>query len=340
MSRRAPRAGRTCLAVLTAVATVMGAAGPVFGYLKLGSRVQDRTVTLEWRDFPIRYFITDRSGGGVSPQQFENAVMRAFNTWNAVETAGTSSQFVGFTQATPGADDGMNVIGYLNRPEMERVLGATSFLIDVTNGEIVESDIFFNSAFQWSTAAAGETGRFDVESIALHEIGHLLGLGHSALGETEMRPGGRRVLGAEAVMFPIAFSAGDISDRSLRADDIAGLSDIYPEAEFRRRRGSISGKVTKNGTGVLGAHVVAYNPRTGNLVGGFSLNQDGSFTIGGLDAGPHVLRAEPLDDGDIESFLDRSLDVDVDFGVKFHDQVVIVPRGGGAANVDIRVTPK
>ena len=53
-----------------------------------------------------------------------------------------------------------------------------------------------------------------------------------------------------------------------------------------------------------------------------------------------IANGSSLDDGDIESFLDRSLDVDVDFGVKFHDQVVIVPRGGGAANVEIRVTPK
>ena len=95
--------------------------------------------------------------------------------------------------------------------------------------------------------------------------------------------------------------------------------------------------MTKNGSGVLGAHVVAYNPRTGKLVGGFSLNASGGFVIGGLEAGPHVLRVEPLDDGDIESFFDLTLNIDADFRAKFHDKLVVVPRGGGVSGVTIQV---
>ena len=328
------------LTLLVTLTCVAASSEPAAAYLKLGTRTGTRTVTLRWEEFPVRYFVTNASAEGVSVPQLRDAITRAFATWTSVETASVTVEFAGLTNARPNADDGMSVIGFVERRDQDRTLGATSFLIDTLSGEILEAEIYLNSAFSWSVGAGGEANRFDVESIALHEIGHLLGLGHSALGETELRSGGRRVLAAESAMFPVAFSTGSITGRTLRADDIAGISDIYPSSSYRRERGSASGRVTKSGRGVLGAHVVAFNLRTGTLVGGFSLNQDGHFVIGGLEAGPHVLRVEPLDDGDIESFFDLTLNIDTNFRVKFHDRIIVVPRGGGASDVEIRVEPK
>jgi hypothetical protein len=326
--------------VLVVVVSVLAIGAPLGAYLKLGTRVGTRTESLRWRTFPIRYFVTNTGVPLVTAQQFQTTVTRAFSTWHAVETAPTSSEFVGFVQAPPFVDDGASVLGFLNRPEQERTLAATTFTVDVTDGRILESDIFFNSAFPWSVSEAGGNDRFDLESIAVHEIGHLLGLSHSALGETELVAGGRRVIAAQAVMFPIAFSRGNIADRSLKADDIAGITDIYGSTTVSRQLGSISGRITKNGQGVKGAHVVAYSPQHRTLVGSFSLNDNGDFVIAGLESGPHILRAEPLDDGDLTSFFDDDFDVDVDFRVTFHDKVIAVPRGGGARDVEIRVTPK
>lgn len=331
---------RRAACALAVIGAVILSAPAADAYLKLGTQLGGRLLTLKWEQFPIRYFVADRGVPGVSPEQARQAIGRAFMTWDSVRTADVSSQFVGFTHASPLDDDGMTVLGFENQPNLDRVLGATTFTVDVISGEIVESDIFFNSAFPWSVAQDGVSGRYDLETIALHEIGHLHGLGHSALGETEKRAGGRRVLAAEAVMFPIAFSAGSTNDRTLRDDDIAGISDIYSAPVFRTSTGSISGRVTKNGQGIMGAHVVAFDPATGALVGGFTLDQDGSFVIAGLTPGPHVVRAEPLDDADIESFFDVSQNIDTSFRPAFYSSLAVVPPGGTASGVNIAVVSK
>jgi len=327
-----------CRAALVVIALVL-AAPALDAYLKLGTRIASGLVPIRWRAFPIRYFVTNRDVAGVSAPQLQQAVASAITTWAAVPDVTISSQFVGFTGIEPMSGDGMTVIGFQDRPDLDRVLGSTSFTIDSVTGEVLESDIFLNSRFSWSVAANGEAGLQDVESIALHELGHLLGLGHSAIGETELFGGGRRVLGAEAVMFPIAFSAGNLN-RTPRADDVAGLSDVYGSDAVRASSGSITGRVTKNGAGVLGAHVVAFNPASGKMIGGFSLSEDGTFTIGGLEPGLHVLRAEPLDDGDAGSFLDPAQPIDLDFTPAIYSRLVTVPRGGTAPAVELKVTPK
>jgi len=332
-------------AFLLAIGMVFVALGvlsqPAHAYLHLTTRAAGQSSVLKWQRTPVRWFAADRGAPGVPASDFQAAMARAFATWEAVPTSSITFQFAGFTGAEPFDDDNVSVLGFQDQPDMERVLGATGFLIDTITGEIVEADIFFNSALQWSTAAQGDPARFDLESVAVHEIGHFLGLGHSALGETDMRPeGGRRVLGSASVMFPISLGRGTTHDRELQPDDIAGVSDLYREAGFRERSGVARGPVTRNGAGILGAHVAAFNPRTGALVAAFTLNNDGEFQIAGLAPGPHVIRVEPLDDADVESFFSRPGAIDIDFLVTFHDRLVIAPAGGAGERLTVAVRPK
>ena len=329
---------RRALTLLVMVVSLT--AQPAQAYLHLTSSTGSTQTPLKWNQARVRWFATDRGVAGVTAAQFQTAVAAGFATWEAVPTASVAFQFVGFTSAAPFDDDGISTFGFDAQPDLDRVLGATSFVVDTLTGEIVESDVFFNSIFTWSTAAAGDASRFDLQSVATHEIGHFVGLGHSAIGETEIRPdGGRRVLASGAVMFPISLGRGITADRTLQPDDIAGVSDLYPDGDFDDTTGAISGRVVRNGTGVIGAHVIAFNPKTGVIIGGFSIGQGGTFQIAGLTPGAHVIRVEPLDDADVDSFFSPS-GIDVDFQVTLFPRLIVAPAGGASERFDVSVRPK
>lgn len=322
------------------VASAVGAALPASAYLKFGYSIAGTPLVLRWpAGRAISYMVGAQGGGGVTPEQFREAIARSVATWEAVPTSEVTFSRSGVSDREPGDSDGVTLLAFDTRPELDRTLGATSYTIDVTTGTLLEADVFFNASFPWSVADAGQAGRYDLESIATHEIGHLLGLGHSAIGETEQVGTGRRVLSAGAVMFPIAFTPGNVDGRRLQPDDVAGISDVYPSSAFRQQTGSISGRVTKDGLGVFGAHVVAMHLRTGALVGGFTLDDAGNFVLAGVEPGPVVLRVEPLDDGDVTSFIDGPR-VDVNFRVAFHERAIFVPRGGNLPGITIVVQAK
>jgi hypothetical protein len=73
---------------------------------------------------------------------------------------------------------------------------------------IVESDIVFNTEFDWSIYNGPRRSRVDFGRVALHELGHTLGLGHE--------------LTEAAIMAP---KLGDLD--GLAADDIAGANRLY-----------------------------------------------------------------------------------------------------------------
>jgi hypothetical protein len=325
------------------VAAVVAATSPALSaYLPLGTSVNGANVLTRWTSLPIKYSVTNRPADGVSAAQLQSAAAASFGSWSQA-TAGSAlaASFAGFTNAEPVRDVGVTVIGFQAHQELERTLGVTTFTLDRTTGALVEADIFLNSSFAWSVAPAGESNKFDVQSILTHEVGHLIGLGHSLLGETVLRPeGGRRVVAKRSVMFPIAYAVGTILDRTLQDDDIAGVTAMYPTGQFLNSTGSIAGNVTLGGAGIFGAHVVAVNSKTGRTVGAFTLNSQGQFSMDGLEPGLYVVRVEPIDDADIGSFFSDDGKVDANFKAAFYSKLVAVPVGGSGALIEIKVVRK
>ena len=325
-ARRTFLAGAIGLALLLATG--------VDAYLPFGIRWLDSAM-------PITFYVTSRDVPGVTAPQLQAATERAFAAWGGVSNVSISARFGGFVSANPLVTDGTSVIGFMSRPDLDRVLGMAFFEYDLNTGVIHSSDVFLNSTFDWSVAANGEAGRFDVQSVMTHELGHFLGLGHSAIGETEPAAGGgRTILGKRAVMFPIAYPRGNIEDRTLEADDIAGISDVYATPEANRNLGAISGRVTLNGVGLFGAHVTVFNPSTGALAAGYTLDNQGRFVIAGLPTGSYIVRAEPLDDVDLDSVFDEDTVVNINFRPMFYEKQVAVPPGGTGPGIEIKVRAK
>jgi hypothetical protein len=146
------------------------------------------------------------------------AIQNAANTWN---NAGAKFTFsyggaTNIANASSSAGDGINSINWSsNFPSGSTTLAETTYWYSIPSGNITECDCVFNANQTWSTAAVTPSGQFDVESVMLHEFGHILSLGHST---------------PPAVMQP---SLPDGTQRrTLTTDDINGIKAIYGARVF------------------------------------------------------------------------------------------------------------
>ncbi|MHC4641872.1 MAG: Ser-Thr-rich GPI-anchored membrane family protein [Planctomycetota bacterium] len=138
------------------------------------------------------------------------AVQRGANTWNDVG-ADFTFQYCGSCSSTSKGMNGTNCIMW----------GTTSGSLAtswrwyyVGTNEIFECDIVFHDGHTWSTDADTPPGEYDVESVAVHELGHWLHL--ADLYDLEDR---------DKVMYG-SLSSGD-EVRTLHSCDIDGICYIY-----------------------------------------------------------------------------------------------------------------
>lgn len=171
-----------------------------------------RAARCSWSKQVLTYeFLNDSSDfdpPDQGPQDVRDAIIRAFTTWEALGK-------IRFEPGTPGAADiviewrvglenTFNILG--------DVVAAADFPGDCAfMGGGPKRPILFDDNQDWVIGQA--PGTFDLESIAVHEIGHILGLEHLSDKNT--------------IMYS-TFSAGQVPKRNLTAADIAAYQALYP----------------------------------------------------------------------------------------------------------------
>jgi hypothetical protein len=215
------------------------------------------------------------------------AVRRALQRWSDA----TNINFVintGGPDAVGTANDGVNTISVSTANASftsgGEPLGRTRVSFDPNTGAIVEADIALNPSTSFSTDATSQT--FDVESVFVHEIGHFLGLNHSAAIAASMQP--RTAQNFTNAGFTLTQTIG----RTLSDDDLAGIRSIYGQRNAQAV-GSIAGTLNYP---FAGAHVWAENSATGRVVGSTITKSDGSYRIDQVPPGNYRVTAEYLDE--------------------------------------------
>ena len=102
-------------------------------------------------------------------------------------------------------------------PNSEDTLALTTITYNTENAQIYDADVEINSAqatFTFSDQMSDTVD--DLQSVLTHECGHFLGLSHDPTYGSTMYP---------------EYSPGDLYQRTLDVDDVAGICNIFPPGQ-------------------------------------------------------------------------------------------------------------
>ncbi|MEZ4270789.1 MAG: matrixin family metalloprotease [Myxococcota bacterium] len=185
--------------------------------------VRDPTVVapIKWAT-PSITLVTQSSGSSdVSDGSDLQAITAALRIWSQVSSSNLVLVDGGVSPTQTLADDGVNRIVFLSSNIPPAAEGIPAFTTRYRNTSTSPhtwsgADIVFNDLdYDWSTNGSLQT--FDIQSVATHELGHVLGLMHSA--------------DPQATMY-FASKRGNTRYRTLFEDDLAAVRYLYPAAGF------------------------------------------------------------------------------------------------------------
>jgi hypothetical protein len=196
-------------------------------------------------------------------------VERAFVAWAAVPDASISFKPLTLADGVKAKQDNINTVS------MADGLFANQGFIAVTTNWYDDSATISEADIQLDPSAG--SGSYNVQSIVEHEIGHFLGLDHSAV--------------LSAIMYPYVSRT---TSTDLDSDDTIAIAGLYPKGNPSLTGATLKGKVVGNEGAIFAAQVVAVNERGEPVATGLT-DAGGEFMLQGLPSGDYRVYAEPLD---------------------------------------------
>jgi len=246
---------------------------------------------LRWRQGKVRLAVSRsltlpnsniKTGSDVA-----GAILRSVDAWRAVADIDIVVEDSLIESASPaGIDgDGVSVITSAATPENVLMFGKTDDQLSAKTrvfynrrGLITEGDIVLNPFQQFSTD--GTYGTFDLETAIKHEIGHLLGLGHSNVVGSLMYDSTAR---------NGVFGSPETISREVASDDVSAIRDLYGAANADACCGVISGKIIRSFRSVRSIDIWAENAETGDVAASATASRDGTFRMAGMSDGSYRL---------------------------------------------------
>lgn len=192
---------KSILTLAIALVVVVSVAQSASAYVLLSPRRTWASTPISVRVYTQGNKTVTDSDGGVT------AVVGAITAWGVVNSSSTSSPAVrGSAPATIMLGDNGHICN-------GSCLAAT-LTGYYTGSTITDADVYTNTKpkLYSSREPDGCSAEYDIDGIMVHEVGHVIGIGHSNV--------------AGATMYP-SVSACNAGNRTLEADDIAAKNDLY-----------------------------------------------------------------------------------------------------------------
>ena len=179
-------------------------AEPMMAYVLLSPRRRWASTPISVRTYYIGNNTIADSDKGVT------AVVNAIKVWGIISSSSTTSAAV---RGSAPATIMLNSNGGLCTGSCLAATLTGYYISQSGDDRIYDADVYTNTSVAlYSSRESGCSAEYDIDGIMAHEVGHVIGIGHSNV--------------SGATMYP-SISACNTSARSLATDDLNARNDLY-----------------------------------------------------------------------------------------------------------------